>query len=170
MTWLVRLYPPAWRRRYGRELEELLATRPASLGVAFDLVVGALDAWFNPQPSAAGTAADAKGAGAMVSTMLQLRCTGNGPNVSKEDRRKAGVVTLSGSLALALALTWATARFGRNSYIESLLLMGWLVPWFVSQHYTSLKGRSGLVQAAVIGGQSAFVIAVALATAWINSR
>lgn len=170
MTWLVRLYPPAWRRRYGRELEELLTTRPASLGVAFDVVAGAVDAWLHPQPSAARTAAEMKGAGAMVSTMLQLRCTGNGPNVSNEDRRKAVVVTLGGSLALALALTWATARFGKNSYIESLLLMGWLVPWFASQHYTSLKDRSGMVQAVMIGGQSLFVIAVALATAWINSR
>jgi hypothetical protein len=170
VNWLIYLYPPAWRRRYGRELEDLLATQPASLGMAFDLLAGAVDAWFNPQPSTAPTVADAEGAGAMVSSMLQLRCTGDGPNVTAVDRRRAGVVTLGGSLALALALTWATTRFGRNSYIESLLLMGWLVPWFVSQHYTSLKGRSGRVQAVLIGGQSAFVIAVALATAWINSR
>ena len=27
MNWLIRLYPPAWRRRYGQELEELLDER-----------------------------------------------------------------------------------------------------------------------------------------------
>ena len=31
VTWLIRLYPPAWRRRYGRELEELIALREQPL-------------------------------------------------------------------------------------------------------------------------------------------
>lgn len=106
----------------------------------------------------------------MVSTMLQLRCTGDGPSVTALDRRYAGLVTIGGCLVLALALMLATARFGKSPYLESLLLMGWLVPWLIGQRYTSLKGRSGRAQAVLIGGQSAFVIAVALATAWINSR
>ena len=63
MTWLIKLYPPAWRRRYGRELSELIATQPASFGTAIDLIAGAIDAWLNPQSS---TAADAKGTKAMV--------------------------------------------------------------------------------------------------------
>lgn len=170
MTWLIYLYPPTWRRRYGRELAGLLATQPASFSTAFDLVAGAADAWCHPQLSWAATAANAKGAGAMVSTMLQLRCTGDGPSVTALDRRYAGLVTIGGCLVLALALMLATARFGKSPYIESLLLMGWLVPWLIGQRYTSLKGRSGRAQAVLIGGQSAFVIAVALATAWINSR
>src|SRR4026207_1381962 len=69
VTWLIRLYPPAWRRRYGRELAELLAARPASFRTAVDLVAGAVDAWLNPQSSTAVTAANAKGAGAMVPKM-----------------------------------------------------------------------------------------------------
>ena len=85
MTWLIRLYPPAWRRRYGRELAELIATQPASFGTAIDLVAGAVDAWLNPQSSTAATAADAKGAGAMVPKMLQLRCAGHGPDVTAAD-------------------------------------------------------------------------------------
>jgi hypothetical protein len=28
--WLIWLYPPAWRRRYGRELSELITTQPGS--------------------------------------------------------------------------------------------------------------------------------------------
>jgi hypothetical protein len=47
VTWLIRLYP-AWRRRYGRELAELLAAQPASFRTAVDLVAGAVDAWLNP--------------------------------------------------------------------------------------------------------------------------
>ena len=80
MTWLIRLYPPAWRRRYGRELAELLAAQPASFRTAVDLVAGAVDAWLNPQLSTAVTAASAKGAGAMVPKMLKLRSAGYGAN------------------------------------------------------------------------------------------
>jgi hypothetical protein len=44
VTWLIRLYPPAWRRRYGRELAELIAVQPMSFRTAVDLVAGAVDA------------------------------------------------------------------------------------------------------------------------------
>jgi hypothetical protein len=74
------------RRRYGRELEELIATQPASLRTAIDLVAAAIDASLNPQSSTVVTTADAKGAGAMLPRMLQLRSCGYGPQVTKADR------------------------------------------------------------------------------------
>lgn len=45
---LLRLYPSAWRRRYGGEMEALLADRPPSLVDRLDLVRGALDAHLHP--------------------------------------------------------------------------------------------------------------------------
>ena len=36
MTWLLKLYPREWRRRYGTELEELVASQPKSLQLAVD--------------------------------------------------------------------------------------------------------------------------------------
>ena len=96
MTWLVKLYPPAWRRRYGRELAELIATEPASFGMAIDLIAAAVDAWLNPQSSTAAAAADAKGAGVMVPKMLQLKCAGYGANVTRADNLKAAAITIVG--------------------------------------------------------------------------
>ncbi len=49
MSALVRLYPRAWRERYGAEFLELLADRPASARDRFDILHGALDAWIHPQ-------------------------------------------------------------------------------------------------------------------------
>jgi len=49
MTWPVRLYPRAWRERYGAELEALLEARPPTLGDRLDLIRGALDARVDPQ-------------------------------------------------------------------------------------------------------------------------
>ena len=170
MTWLIRLYPPAWRRRYGRELAELIATQPASFGTASDLIAGAVDAWLNPQSSTAATAGDAKGAEAMVPKMLKLRFAGHGSNVAKADALKAAAVTIGGSLALVLALTWAMARYGKNDYLEAFLAVSWIVPFLFSQRYTDLKGRSGRVQAVLIGGPTAIVIAIVLGAVWLNNN
>jgi hypothetical protein len=171
VTWLIALYPPAWRHRYGRELAELIATQPASFGTAIDLVAGAIDAWFNPQSSTAVPAAEAKGAGAMVSEMLQLKCAGHGPAVTNADSRKAAAITIVGSLVAAIAFVWAAAAgYGNRPYLTSLVSISWLVALVFSQRYTTLKGRSARVQAVLIGAQTAFVIGIALAAAWISTR
>jgi hypothetical protein len=49
MTGLLRLYPRAWRDRYGDEMLALLDGQPASLGDRLDLISGALDAHLHPQ-------------------------------------------------------------------------------------------------------------------------
>lgn len=170
MTWLIRLYPPAWRRRYGRELAELLATQPASFRTAIDLVAGAVDAWLNPQSSTATMAADPKGEGAMVAKMLKLRYTGNGSDYTGADALKAAGVTIGGTLAVVLALTWAMARYGKNDYLAAFLGVSWVVPFLFSQRYTDLKGRSGRVQAVLIGGPAAIVTAIVLAAVWLNNN
>lgn len=45
MSWLVRLYPPSWRKRYGGELEVLVQELPGRMGTALDLLVGAAIAY-----------------------------------------------------------------------------------------------------------------------------
>ena len=54
MSRLVRLYPPAWRMRYGEELEATLAARPPRLGDQLDLILGAVDAHLHPDLVLAG--------------------------------------------------------------------------------------------------------------------
>ncbi len=49
MNRLIRLYPAAWRQRYGDELAELLEERPPSMGDRLDIVRGALDARMHAQ-------------------------------------------------------------------------------------------------------------------------
>jgi len=46
---LVRLYPAAWRARYGVEFEQLLAERPPAVRDILDIVAGAVDARLSPQ-------------------------------------------------------------------------------------------------------------------------
>ncbi len=75
MNALVRLYPPAWRARYGREFEALLNERPPTARDVLDIVVGAVDARLSPQVAAApglSTALSARlaGAAAIVGGLL----------------------------------------------------------------------------------------------------
>jgi hypothetical protein len=86
------------------------------------------------------------------------------------DTRKAAVVTIGGTLALVLAWMWAAARYGSNPYLESLALVSWIVPMLFGLRYTSLKGRPGRVQALFIAGNSAIVVAIMLAAAWLSTR
>lgn len=49
MSALLRLYPRAWRERYGDELAALLEDQPATLLDRLDLIRGAVDARLHPQ-------------------------------------------------------------------------------------------------------------------------
>ncbi len=110
----------------------------------------------------------------MLAKMLQLRCGGYGPTVTSADNRKAAAVTIGGTLALVIPLMWATARYGNDpyvfSYLFSFMTVSWLLPVAFSERYTSLKGRQGRVQAVVIGGQAAILIAIALVAGWLGSN
>ena len=58
MKLLLRLYPGWWRRRYGAEALDILESRPVTLSVLWNVVIGAVDAWLNqemPPDSAGGT-------------------------------------------------------------------------------------------------------------------
>jgi hypothetical protein len=164
---LIKLYPPAWRRRYGRELADLISTQPPSVGMAIDLMAGAVDAWLNPQSS---TAVHTKGAQSMVSKILQLRCVGAGPHVTAADHFKAMAVMIGGTLALVIPLSWAILRYGKDPYLIAFTAVSFLVPFLFSQRYTTLKGRSGRVQAVLIGGPTAAVIAIVIAAVRISTH
>ena len=49
---IVRLYPRAWRDRYGPEVLDLISSRRLRMSDVGDLGRGVLDAWLHPQPSA----------------------------------------------------------------------------------------------------------------------
>ncbi|MCY7418975.1 MAG: hypothetical protein LH650_10855, partial [Chloroflexi bacterium] len=48
MSRLIRLYPRAWRDRYGHELLDTLACRPVTRRGRMDLILGAVDAHLHP--------------------------------------------------------------------------------------------------------------------------
>jgi hypothetical protein len=173
MTWLLKLYPPRWRRRYGAELADVVAAQPFSIGTAIDLIAGAIDAWFNPQLIAA--VSDVKGDLPMVARILQLKCAGFGPNVTPADRVKNVTINIGGTLVfalvwLALVWVWKRGQIRGNAYLMALSPMAYLFPYLVSLHYTSLKGRSGGAQTVLIGGVSVVIVSLLLLAGWISTK
>lgn len=166
MKWLLQLYPPRWRQRYGAELAELIASQPFSIGGTLDLLAGAIDAWTHPGLVAPVTS-DARGESPMIAKMLQLRCAGYGPDVTSSDKVKSAAVNLGGALTLALLWLWVRWKFGGNPYLGALAPMAYLLPYLVSLRYTSLKGRSTTAHAILVIGFGTALTLFFLLVAWI---
>jgi hypothetical protein len=175
VTWLLRLYPPPWRRRYGGEVAEMLAGRGFSLRIAIDLVAGAIDVWLHPAVTlAAAAAADTKHEGTEEKTMLnrimRLECAGYGPNVTRADQWKAAGVSVGGTLVLTLIWIAARVRIDNKNYIDALSVMLYTVPFLFSMRYTTLKDRPASVQAVFIGGFTLLLTVFMLGIGWLASQ
>lgn len=169
MTWLLALYPPRWRRRYGEELRALIGAQPFSLHAVVDLIAGAIDAWLEPQKISMQPNAGQEGA-TMIGTMMKLGCTGSRGRVSREDAWKSAAVSLGGTLLLTALWMTLRIRLGDQAYVNAFSAMAFLVPYLFSMRYTSLKGRSPRTQAIFIGGMI-LVLTLILGTAgWIASK
>jgi hypothetical protein len=173
MTWLLKLYPPRWRRRYGPELTALIAAQPFSIAAAIDLLAGAIDAWFHPrmvQPTP-----EMKGDVPMIARIMQLKCAGYGPTVTPTDRRKNTTINIGGTLVLALAWlalvwVWKDRHFTGNGYLMALAPMTYVIPYLVGLRYTSLKGRSLSAQTTLIVGLSAALTTFLLVVGWVTTK
>jgi len=169
MTWLLKLYPPGWRRRYGEELAELVAAQPFSLGGALDLVAGAIDAWCHPQLAGRATPG-LEGGATMVARMLHLKCAGYGPEVAAGDRARATAMNIGGTLVLALLWLWVLWQSGKNAYVLAIGPLTYFLPYLLGLRYTSLKGRSAGAQATIIVGGGAALAAFLLLVQWAAAR
>jgi hypothetical protein len=161
MTWLLALYPPRWRRRYGDEVRALIASQPFSFHARIDLIAGAIDAWLEPQkfPIQEGVT--------MIETKMKSGCG----RVTNMDARKSLAVNLGGTLLLtALWMVMHIRRLGDRTYVDAFSAMVFLVPYLFSLRYTSLKGRSLRTQSIFIGGTILMLTLILGTAGWIASK
>ncbi|MDQ3880576.1 MAG: hypothetical protein M3295_05850 [Chloroflexota bacterium] len=131
MRRLVRLYPAAWRARYGDEFAALLDELRPTLPLVLDVVRGAVDARLRPQseevsmvntlpPVASGRAGLAAAAIALVAPLVFVTAVwlkyglGNGglfdPLAPFFTSRPGELVVVLGPLVALVACAWALAR------------------------------------------------------------
>jgi hypothetical protein len=169
MTWLLALYPPRWRRRYGDELRTLLGSQRFSLHAVIDLIAGAIDAWLEPQNISIQPDAQ-QGEVTMIGTMMKLGCTGSRDRVTRQDAWKSLAVNLGGTLLLTALWVTMHIRLGDRTYVDAFSAMAFLVPYLFSLRYTSLKGRSRRTQSIFIGGMILTLTLILGTAGWIASK
>jgi len=92
---LLRLYPRAWRQRYGAEVGRMLDDSQAGLREAPDLLAGALDAHLHPGPLGIGT------------------------STSKVQRRAGGLAVLAGLLWLSrVVILFVGPPFDTTGFVD----------------------------------------------------
>jgi hypothetical protein len=131
---LIRLYPRAWRQRYGAEMRELLASQKPSLRTFTDLVAGALDARFYPQQQPVLTAGRYEGARTMIRA---LRCAP--PGVTIHDQWWSAAWMIGGSFVLTAFGILLKMRIGPNALSESLLYSSFPAALMLSSERLYLK-------------------------------
>jgi hypothetical protein len=166
VTWLLKLYPPRWRRRYGAELTEMIAAQPFSIGAAIDLVAGAIDAWVHPRLITAPGSNEREVP--MSITIRRFACAGDAPPLTRSDKIKSTTINVGGTLMLALVWLAMVWQFRKNEYVLALAPMTYFLPYLVSLRYTSLKGRSHATQAILIASLGTLFTAFFLLVAWIG--
>jgi hypothetical protein len=171
VTWLLMLYPPRWRRRYGEEFHALIAPQRFSFVTVLDIIGGAIDAWTQPQSHlAARAAAQPEGDTIMLAKLMRLRCAGYGAKTTTVDGLKGAGIILGGTLLSVVVATWMHRRSFDRVYTDALMTNGWLFSFIVSMPYTTLKGWPRRTQAVFICVLLMVVGSLTLGGTWINSR
>ena len=163
MTWLLNLYPPQWRRRYGEELRSLVSAQPFSIVTTIDLIAGAIDAWINPQMIAAGEET-------MHARTMKLRCAGYGADITKPDQWKSVAVMFAVTVVLTLGWMWLHVKTHDNPYVDAFSLMPLFAGLLLSLRYTYLKPRSAAAQTIFIGGSLAMLSLLFGFVGWITAH
>lgn len=168
---LLRLYPTAWRARYGAEFAELLTARPPTLRDTLDIVLGAVDARVHPQVGKT-PAADAAMprdrsvagliivAGALLTAWAALGVANLGDWDSPGASNAPDIMSISyvsgtlGSILMAIALLLVASRYdwsiGAGGAVGGVLTGAGLV-------FASFGG--GLLAILMIGGGTALLAA-----------
>ncbi|MBA2302796.1 MAG: hypothetical protein H0W08_09200 [Acidobacteria bacterium] len=151
---LIRLYPRAWRQRYGEEMRDLLAMRRLSMRTLADLIAGAVDARVSRQPTPAERSGNTQGVDIMVKA---FRCAPQGASV--QDQWRSGAWLVGGSLVFTLVGIALQLRIGSNSFSEGLLYSAFPASLMLSSECTYLKRYSTSARTVMsIGGAVAIIL------------
>ncbi len=143
MSWLLKLYPREWRRRYGAEIEEVVASQRKSLQLFIDLLGGAVDAHLKPQAFARRLEAasdDQHGGSDMVA---RLTGCGTTPSMSRKDASLAAGLTIGSALLIS-----AIMLIGRHPVTEAIGVV--MLPGVLGVGMQSIKLRGHSVPANVV--------------------
>jgi hypothetical protein len=154
MRWLLRLYPAAWRRRYGEEFAEVLAAQRVSVGLVLDVISGAVDAHLYPQIQQSDLQ-QAQGGDNMTLAMLK-RCAAGGPKLSPSERRIASRLAIFSALGMAILYLVLTKIYRDAPAVQAVLYTA-ICSGFAYEQAAYMKNRTLRTKAVVLVAQVASV-------------
>lgn len=160
---LLRLYPRAWRERYGDELTELAGGGQLSAQQTIDILAGAADAWLSPSVRAAvrRPASVAAKKGELMVRQLLFKCATKPANYTTRDSLIGAAIILVVSLAV-VAIGKVVRAGGYPDAGDALAGMSFSAAMMLSMPFWLLKGQSRTVKTAVIVPSVIFLFLIAL--------
>jgi hypothetical protein len=168
MRWLLRLYPAAWRERYGEEFGAVLASQRASVGLVLDVIGGAIDAHLYPQIRLSEAKQTQRG-DTMTLAMFQ-RCAVGGPKLSPDERRIASKLAIGTSFVMALLYLVLTKIYRQAPAVQAVFWVSFLSPNIIHAQMAYLRKRSRLTHAIIVGGGILGMYAFMLAACILASK
>lgn len=148
---LLRLYPRAWRARYG---EEFLATiGPGALGPqqVIDMVSGAIDAWLSADVRRAATPASvARTGGGLMNVKALVACSRNQARYTKRDAL-IGAGVMVGATVILTTVGTVAQRSGWPATGEALVNLSFTASLMLSMPFWLMKGQPWKAQGVIIG-------------------
>lgn len=153
MKWLIRLYPAAWRQRYGEEFALALGEHRASPGMIIDVVGGAVDAWLHPEfrKQDLSTQKTLQGEDTMTNAMIK-RCAVGGPKLSQREQLTAGIWTAAGMLTLSAIYVVLRKLYHGIPAVEALGYTAMPGSYVLYLQMAYLRNRPFATQASIVVG------------------
>lgn len=161
---LLRLYPRAWRDRYGEEILAVVGSGPLGAQQAIDLIAGALDAWLSSDVRRATrpARAPANEGGNLMWQAMKASCAQPGLRMTRRDAVIGALVVL-GTTAVFALLGVAARRRGLDVAYQVLMSLAFPGSVVLSMPFTYLKGQPWRAQAAIMGVTLLLVVLIGLA-------
>jgi hypothetical protein len=145
---LLRLYPRAWRERYGEEFLAVVSDGGLGVQQVIDIVSGAIDAWWSSDVRNATRVSNAAARGGTMSVRTMV-CTK--ARYTTRDGVIGGSVMIVTTILLAL-LAMGLRQNGWTTAGEALGNSSFMIAMVVSAPFWLLKGQPRSAQMVFIGG------------------
>jgi hypothetical protein len=158
---LLRLYPRAWRERYGEEFLATIGDGALRLQQIIDIVAGAIDAWVARDVRRAARARSGAAApeGDNMNATLKTICRDGNLRYTKRDALIGAGVMLAVSLGGAIVGV-LLSRQGFSTAGEAVTSNAFFAALVLSMPFWLLKGQPWRAQAVLVVGTLTFLAAI----------
>jgi hypothetical protein len=151
---LLRLYPRAWRERYGEEFLEFVGPDRLRPQQVIDIVSGAIDAHLSRDVRRGVASSEG---GALMLTSLKAACAHTGPRITTRDS-VMGAAAMILSTILFVAIGTVARRQGWDEVGEVIMSLAFPASLLVTMPFLWLKGQSLRAKALLVGVPMAILV------------